>query len=105
MERLREDFFITLFNYQNLSTGNVYFLPKKKKYSPPTHRKHVHVAKKERRIIIRNGAKTISLQTTFGRLNYSFTIEFHETWWSYRYMYLVGLKIFSFVIKGIKVIF
>jgi hypothetical protein len=27
---------------------------------------HVHVAKKERRIIIRrNGAKTISLQTTF----------------------------------------
>ena len=37
-------------------------------------RGHVHVAKKERsRIIIirrrRNGAKTISLQTTFGRLN------------------------------------
>jgi hypothetical protein len=28
MERLRENFFITLFNYQNLS--NVYFLPKKK---------------------------------------------------------------------------
>jgi hypothetical protein len=32
---------------------------------------HVHVTKKERRIIIiiRNGAKTVSLQTTFGRLN------------------------------------
>ena len=34
---------------------------------------HVHVAKKERRIIIiiiiRNGAKTISLQALFGRLN------------------------------------
>jgi hypothetical protein len=37
---------------------------------------HVHVAKKERRIIIiiiviiiRNGTKTISLQTTLGRLN------------------------------------
>ena len=38
---------------------------------------HVHVARKERRIIIiikkiiiiRNGAKTISLQTLFGRLN------------------------------------
>jgi hypothetical protein len=32
---------------------------------------HVHVAKKERRIIIiiRNGTKTISLQTLFGRLN------------------------------------
>ena len=30
----------------------------------------VHVSKKERRIIIRNGAKTIlSLQTLFGRLN------------------------------------
>jgi hypothetical protein len=37
---------------------------------------HIHVPKKERRIIIiiitrrRNGAKTISLQTLFGRLNY-----------------------------------
>jgi hypothetical protein len=38
---------------------------------------HMHVARKERRIIIiikkiiiiRNGAKTISLQTLFGRLN------------------------------------
>jgi len=34
---------------------------------------HVHVAKKERRrriiIIIRNGAKTISLPMLFGRLN------------------------------------
>jgi hypothetical protein len=34
----------------------------------------VHVPKKERRIIIiiiiRNGAKTISLQMLFGRLNY-----------------------------------
>ena len=33
--------------------------------------------KKERRriiIIIRNGAKTISLQTTFGRLNYAFVL-------------------------------
>jgi hypothetical protein len=41
---------------------------------PEIRRGHVHVAKKERRIIIivirrRNGAKTISLQTTFGRLN------------------------------------
>ena len=40
-------------------------------------RGHVHVAKKERRIITiiiiirrRNGAKTITLQTTFGRLSY-----------------------------------
>jgi hypothetical protein len=28
----------------------------------------------------------------------------HETWWSYRYMFLVGPKVFSFVVKGIKVI-
>ena len=31
--------------------------------------------------------------------------EFHETWWSYRYMFLVGTNIFSFVVKGAKVIF
>ena len=41
---------------------------------PEICRGHIHVAKKERRIIIiiirRNGAKTISLQTLFGRLNY-----------------------------------
>ena len=41
---------------------------------PEICRGHVHVAKKERRIIIiiiiiRNGAKTINLQTLFGRLN------------------------------------
>jgi hypothetical protein len=58
---------------------------------PEICRGHVHVAKKERRIIIiiiiRNGAKTISLQTTPGR-------------WSYRYMFLVGPKVFSFVVKG-----
>jgi len=31
--------------------------------------------------------------------------EFHETWWSYRYMFLVGPKVFSFVVKRVKVIF
>jgi hypothetical protein len=31
--------------------------------------------------------------------------EFHETWWTYRYMFLVGPKVFSFVVKGVKVIF
>jgi hypothetical protein len=31
--------------------------------------------------------------------------EFHETWWSYRYMFLVGPKVFSVVVKGVKVIF
>jgi hypothetical protein len=41
---------------------------------PEICRGQVHVPKKERRkririIIIRNGAKTISLQTLFGRLN------------------------------------
>jgi hypothetical protein len=24
----------------------------------------------------------------------------YETWWSYRYMFLVGPKVFSFVVKG-----
>jgi hypothetical protein len=28
--------------------------------------------------------------------------EFHETWWSYRYMFLVGSKVFSFVVKAIR---
>jgi hypothetical protein len=31
--------------------------------------------------------------------------EFHETWWSYRYMFLIGPKVFSFVVKGVKGIF
>ena len=31
--------------------------------------------------------------------------EFHETWWRYRYMFLVGPKIFNLVVKGVKVIF
>jgi hypothetical protein len=31
--------------------------------------------------------------------------EIHETCWSYRYMFLVGPKVFSFVVKGVKVIF
>jgi hypothetical protein len=30
----------------------------------------------------------------------NFMTEFHETWWSYRYMFLVGSKVFSFVVKG-----
>jgi hypothetical protein len=29
--------------------------------------------------------------------------EFHETLWSYRYMFLVGPKGFSLVVKGVKV--
>jgi hypothetical protein len=31
--------------------------------------------------------------------------EFHETWWSYRYMILVGPKVFNFVVKGVSHIF
>ena len=27
--------------------------------------------------------------------------EFHETWWSYRYMFLVGPKVFSFMAKAV----
>ena len=35
----------------------------------------------------------------------NYRTEFHETLWSYRYMFLVGPKVFSFVVKGVKVIF
>ena len=35
----------------------------------------------------------------------NYRTEFHETWWSYRYMFLVDLKIFRFVVKGVKAIF
>ena len=28
--------------------------------------------------------------------------EFHETWWSYRYTFLVGPKVFSFVVKAVS---
>ena len=31
--------------------------------------------------------------------------EFHETWWRYRYMFLVGPRVFNFVVKAVKVIF
>jgi hypothetical protein len=31
--------------------------------------------------------------------------EFHKTWWSYRYMFLVDPKVFRFVVKGVKAIF
>jgi len=31
--------------------------------------------------------------------------EFHETWWSYKYMLLVDPKVFRFVVKGFKAIF
>ena len=35
----------------------------------------------------------------------NYQTEFHETWWSYKYLFLVGPKVFSFVVKGVKVIF
>ena len=35
----------------------------------------------------------------------NYRTEFHETWWSYRYMFLVGPKVFRFVVKGVKAIF
>jgi hypothetical protein len=31
--------------------------------------------------------------------------EFRETWWSYRYMFLVDPKVFRFVVNGVKAIF
>jgi hypothetical protein len=35
----------------------------------------------------------------------NYRTEYHETWWSYRYMFLVDPKVFRFVVKGIKAIF
>ena len=32
----------------------------------------------------------------------NYRTEFHETWWSYRYMFLVDPKVFRFVVKGIN---
>ena len=45
---------------------------------------------------------TMNLSTADLR-NYS--TEFHKTRWSYRYMFLVGPKVFRFVVKGVKAIF
>jgi hypothetical protein len=30
----------------------------------------------------------------------NYRTEFHEPWWSYRYMFLVDPKVFRFVVKG-----
>ena len=30
----------------------------------------------------------------------NYRTEFHDTWWSYRYMFLVDPKVFRFVVKG-----
>ena len=35
----------------------------------------------------------------------NYRTEFHETWWSYRYMFLVDPTVFRFVVKGVKAIF
>jgi hypothetical protein len=35
----------------------------------------------------------------------NYRTEFHETLWSYRYMFLVDPKVFRFVVKGVKAIF
>ena len=35
----------------------------------------------------------------------NYRTEFHDTWWSYRYMFLVDPKVFRFVVKEIKAIY
>jgi hypothetical protein len=35
----------------------------------------------------------------------NYRTEFHETWWSYRYMFLVDPNVFRFVVKEVKAIF
>jgi hypothetical protein len=88
---------------------------------PEICRGQVHASWKERiRIIIiiiiikiRNGAKTINYSYSFFPRSMNlftadlrnYRTEFHETWWSYRYMFLVDPKVFRFVVKGVKAIF
>jgi hypothetical protein len=69
---------------------------------PEICRGQVHGPRKERRM--RRKRRIIIIT----RYDYNLTIKrtkFHETLWSYRYMFLVGPKVFSFVVKGVKVIF
>ena len=35
----------------------------------------------------------------------NYRTEFYETWWTYRYMFLVDPKFFRFVVKGVKAIY
>jgi hypothetical protein len=51
-----------------------------------------------------NGDLSLSMNLSTADLR-NYGTEFHETWWSYRYMILVGPKVFSFVVKRVKVIF
>ena len=46
--------------------------------------------------------RTMNLSTADLR---NYWTEFRETWWNYRYMFLVDPKIFRFVVKGVKAIF
>ena len=46
--------------------------------------------------------RTMNLSTADLR---NYCTEFHETWWSYRYMFLVDPKVFRFVVNGVKAIF
>jgi hypothetical protein len=32
----------------------------------------------------------------------NYRTEFHEAWWSYRYMFLVDPKVFRYVVKEVK---
>jgi hypothetical protein len=53
-------------------------------------------------IYINKNPWTMNLSTADLR---NYWTEFHETGWSYRYMFLVDPKVFTFVVKGVKVIF
>jgi hypothetical protein len=49
-----------------------------------------------------NGRHLENFENTADLRNYR--TEFHETWWSYRYMFLVDPKVFRFVVKAVKAI-
>ena len=46
--------------------------------------------------------RTMNLSTADLR---NYWTEFRETWWSYRYIFLVDPKVFRFVVNGVKAIF
>jgi hypothetical protein len=49
------------------------------------------------------GVQTCNMNLSTADLR-NYRTEFHETWWSYRYMFLVDPKVFRFVVKGVKAI-
>jgi hypothetical protein len=55
-------------------------------------------------IIIQSEVININVRNFKFPIGLNYRTEFHEIWWSYRYMFLVDPKVFRFVVKGVKAI-